>query len=378
MLRLLSISSTDSNWRRNDVHSAIAHVGGQVKTEEGVSVPEVAAGLSVSQVLPHLTGRWELVHVATDETYTATELMSLLLAWDGFCRTYRSTLRYRCSTAPDVSAGCRGTGSRACSIEYLLKWSTPCSRRTASDTWPFSSRGSWCAPSVRSDSGRPSLRIRWHWWCLFCNWGWPRQPWAQTPSCFAPWHRRIHQEFILQEQVHVETAHHVDDKTPHDVRSSSHEPCISCRSVGDLDGIHASGLVLVPQLTRQLCDFGVVAVTQQRLYVGAIRIRVGRTGHQRTVQVDVDLTEQRMQPVIHRTHGIDQVEVTFVGSGHLCLNVYQRVGEIQVIVSRSGYQELYRSTESREAMGWCSTIWLSIMLLNGFGADSGPTLVDHE
>ena len=44
-------------------------------------------------------------------------------------------------------------------------------------------------------------------------------------------------------------------------------------------------------------------------------------GHERIVQVDVDLTEQRMQPVIHRTHGIGQVEIVPVGSGHLRLYV---------------------------------------------------------
>ena len=37
----------------------------------------------------------------------------------------------------------------------------------------------------------------------------------------------VDQEFILHEQVHVGTARHVDDTTPDDVRSSSHEPCIS-------------------------------------------------------------------------------------------------------------------------------------------------------
>ena len=58
----------------------------------------------------------------------------------------------------------------------------------------------------------------------------------------------VDQEFILQEQVNVETANHVDDMTPDDVRSSSHEPCISCGPGGDLHGTHASGRVLVPQL----------------------------------------------------------------------------------------------------------------------------------
>ena len=50
----------------------------------------------------------------------------------------------------------------------------------------------------------------------------------------------------------------------------------------------------MPQLARQLRDLGIGAVTQQRLDVGTIRLRVGGRGHERAVQLDVDLTEQRM------------------------------------------------------------------------------------
>ena len=46
---------------------AIAFVGGQVKTEEGVAVPEVVARQSVPLVLPHLICRAEQVRVAPDE-----------------------------------------------------------------------------------------------------------------------------------------------------------------------------------------------------------------------------------------------------------------------------------------------------------------------
>ena len=60
----------------------------------------------------------------------------------------------------------------------------------------------------------------------------------------------IDQELILQEQVHEEAAHHVNDVTPVDLRSSSHEPFIRCVPVRDLYGVHVSGRVLVPQLTR--------------------------------------------------------------------------------------------------------------------------------
>ena len=46
---------------------AIALVGGQVKTEEGVAMPEVAARQSVPLVLPHLASRGEQAHVAPGE-----------------------------------------------------------------------------------------------------------------------------------------------------------------------------------------------------------------------------------------------------------------------------------------------------------------------
>ena len=46
---------------------AIALVGGQVKTEEGVAVPEVAASQAVPLVVPNLTGRGEQANVAPDE-----------------------------------------------------------------------------------------------------------------------------------------------------------------------------------------------------------------------------------------------------------------------------------------------------------------------
>ena len=98
--------------------------------------------------------------------------------------------------------------------------------------------------------------------------------------------------------------------------------------------MHATSLVLVPQLIRQLRRLGVESVTQQRLYVGSIRVRVGRRGHEHTVQGEVDLAEQRLQPVVH-----------------LHLHVQHRVGEIQVIVSRSGDEEFYRSSGVQRGHG---------------------------
>ena len=46
---------------------AVALVGGQVETEEGVAVSVVAASQSVPLVLPNLAGRGEQAHVAPDE-----------------------------------------------------------------------------------------------------------------------------------------------------------------------------------------------------------------------------------------------------------------------------------------------------------------------
>ena len=46
---------------------AVALVGGQVKTEEGVAVPEVTASQTVPLVLPNLAGRGEQAHVAPDK-----------------------------------------------------------------------------------------------------------------------------------------------------------------------------------------------------------------------------------------------------------------------------------------------------------------------
>ena len=84
----------------------------------------------------------------------------------------------------------------------------------------------------------------------------------------------------------------------------------------------------MPQLTRQLRVLGIGTVAQQRLYVGAIHIRVGRRGH-----------------------GIGQVEIVPVGSCHLRLHVQHRVGEIQVIVAHSGSEEFYRSTRVQRGHG---------------------------
>ena len=77
----------------------------------------------------------------------------------------------------------------------------------------------------------------------------------------------------------METIHQVDDATPDDRVPSTHEPCIGCRPVGNLDGVHLRGRVLVPQLTRQVRDLGIVTVTEQRLDVDPTLI--GGRGYER-------------------------------------------------------------------------------------------------
>ena len=131
----------------------------------------------------------------------------------------------------------------------------------------------------------------------------------------------VDQELILQKQIHVETTHHVDQGTACYVISSSHEPVVRSGSVGQFDGVHATSRVLVPQLVRQLRRLGVESVTQQCFYVGSIRVRVGRRGHERTVQGDVDLTSQRMQPVVHRSDGFGPDEIVSVDLRHFHLHV---------------------------------------------------------
>ena len=85
----------------------------------------------------------------------------------------------------------------------------------------------------------------------------------------------VDQEFILQKHIHVETTHHVDHATARYVLSSSREPGVRIGSVCQFGGIHATILVLVPQLIRQLRRLGAESVRQQCLYVGSICVRVG-------------------------------------------------------------------------------------------------------
>ena len=251
---------------------AIAHVGGQVKTEEGASVPEVTAGQSVSLVLQHLTGRWEQVHVAPDEEV----VVEIRLERFG---GYLSPVHVHGDEVDVVVLGVK----RILVVRTVLRFVIDAAQhqtfqQSAEEQFLVRVRSSACGNGVHLAVDGPhwihgralleGLDVR-HLYGriqggLLCEQDGIDGvyfvigvgPASHQRKRLLASHRSyldidaIDQEFILQEQVHVETTHHVDNTTPHDVRSSSHEPCISCGSVGDLDGIHASGRGLVPQLTR--------------------------------------------------------------------------------------------------------------------------------
>ena len=63
------------------------------------------------------------------------------------------------------------------------------------------------------------------------------------------------------------------------------------------------------------------------------------------------MAEQQMQEVVHRSHRVARIERVTVGARHLHLQVEHRVGEIYVIVSRSGDEEFDRSSRVQRGHG---------------------------
>ena len=153
----------------------------------------------------------------------------------------------------------------------------------------------------------------------------------------------------------MQSPHHFNYATLRGVPSSTDQPRIHHSFVGDLDALHPPIGVLVPQLTRQLRLLGLGSVTQYRFDVGTKRIRIGRRRLEGVAQVDVDLAEQRVQPIVHWTHRNGRVEIRAVSLGHLRSHEEVGIGQIQVGVSRSGYKNSIGPPESRDAVGWCST-----------------------
>ena len=352
---------------------AVAQVGGQVETEEGVAVSVVAAIQSVPLVLPHLAGRGEQTHVAPDEEVVCEIGLERFGGYlssvhvhrvevDGVVLGVKRILVLRTVVGIVIDAAQHQTFRQGTEEQVLVRVRPSASRNGVHLALDRSHRILDRALLQSLDVRHLHGRIQGG---LLCKQGGVDDlyfvigvgPTSHEGKSRLTTHQSyldidaVDQEFILQKEIHVETAHHIDHATPYDVLSSIHEPFVSRGSVGYLNGVYASGRVLVPQLTRQLRVVGIGTVAQQRLYVGTIRIRVGRRGHERAVQIDVDLTEQRMQPVIHWSHGIGQVEIVPVGSCHLRLHLQHRVGEIQVIVARTRYEEFYRSTRVQRGHG---------------------------
>ena len=316
----------------------IALVGGQVKTEEGIAVPVVAVRQSVPLVLPHLAGRGEQTHVTPDEEF----VFEIRLERFG---GYMSPVHVHCVEADGVVLGVKRTLGVYTVVRIVIDAAQhQMFRQSAEEQVLVRVRASACRNGVHLAVDGP------HWILdrallesldvchlhgriqggLLCKQGGIDYVYPvigvvpnslECKSGLTAYQSyldidAVDQEFILQKEIHD----HIDKPTPYDIRSSSNEPFVSRGSVDYLDGIHENGPVLVPQLTRQLRDLGSGTVTQQRLYVGTIRVPIGRRGHERTVQIDVDLTEQRMHPVVDWTYGIDQVEIVPVGSSHLHLH----------------------------------------------------------
>ena len=350
----------------------VALVGGQVETEEGVAVSVVVASQSVPLVLPHLAGRGEQTHVAPDEEVVCEIGLERFGGYLSSVHVHRvevdvvvlgvkRILGVHVVVGIVIDAAQHQTFRQGIEEQVLVRVRPSASRNgvhlALNGSHRILDRTLLQSLDVRNLYGRIQGGLCKQGGIDYLYFVIGVDPTSHECKSRLTTHQSyldidaVDQEFILQKEIHVETAHHIDQTTPYDVLSSSHEPFVSRGSVGYLDGVHASGRVLVPQLTRQLRVLGIGTVAQQRLYVGAIRIRVGRRGHERAVQIDVDLTEQRMQPVIHWSHGVGQVEIVPVGSCHLRLHVQHRVGEIQVIVARSGYEEFYLSTRVQRGHG---------------------------
>ena len=71
-------------------------------------------------------------------------------------------------------------------------------------------------------------------------------------------------------------------------------------------------------------------------------VSIRRRRHERVVEVHVHLTEERMEPVIHRCHRCIGGEFGANCSNHLCSNEQVCVGKIDVGISCSRQYEFYR------------------------------------
>ena len=164
----------------------------------------------------------------------------------------------------------------------------------------------------------------------------------------------------------MQPPHHLDDSTPRDVPPSLHQTRIAAVL---LRRFHVSGRILVPQLASELSLLRLGAVTQKRFDVGTKRIGVRRRRHERVVEVYVHLAEQRMEPIVHGRHRRIVGDVGAYSANHLGANEQVSVGEIDVSVSGSGYDELYRATriERRDRLVFYPAAVFDARLSRGYG-----------
>ena len=119
-------------------------------------------------------------------------------------------------------------------------------------------------------------------------------------------------------------------------------------------GVDAPGGFFVQQLTRQLHLIDIVALTQNRLDVGSVQVRIGRSDHDRVPRVDVDLTEHRMQPFVHFGHfrSDEQVSVGQIQMASIALGegghrlVFHPLSRVDAGLNRRHAEEIQFATDA--------------------------------
>jgi hypothetical protein len=97
--------------------------------------------------------------------------------------------------------------------------------------------------------------------------------------------------------------------------------------------VHFAGFVLAEQGGRQLRRFRIDAVTQQRLDVRPVRVRIHRACYQGAVQRHVHLGKQAVMEITDGSDRICRIQVVAVDSGNLRSHAQKTVGLIQIIVA---------------------------------------------
>ena len=108
-----------------------------------------------------------------------------------------------------------------------------------------------------------------------------------------------------------------------------------------------SGGVFIPQLAGELSLLRFGAITKLGFDVCTKRVSIRRRCHKRVIDVYVHLTEERVEPVVHRCHLCISGEVGTVSSNNLSSNEQVGVGKIEVGISGSRQHEFNWTPESR-------------------------------